>query len=160
MLHSMTEAEQRLVAETERAALSELSEDELLELHVRVRRARSKYVKNYRRAASASVESVGGRGKAFARNARDRDKAEVFELALAQVSRQVAVRANEAAAELKSERLAAARRGSSGPDEPTASGDELGPGRGRRTRKSTGGVKKDASSRAMGARRQAKRDAR
>lgn len=159
ILFSMTEAERLLVAETERDAIADLSEDDLLELHTRIRRARSKYVKNYRRAASATVGSAGGRGKAFARNARDRDKAEVFELALARVSRQVAVRANQAAAELKAERLEAARQGSSGPDVAAPEADGVGPGRARRTRKTTGGVKKDASSRAQGTRRQAKRDA-
>src|SRR6478609_2130257 len=112
----MTDAERLLVADTERDAIADLTEDDLLDLHSRIRRVRSKYVKNYRRAASATVGRAGGRGKGFAQNARDRDKAEVFELALARVSRQVAVRANQAAAELKAERLEAARQGSSGPD--------------------------------------------
>ena len=161
VLHSMTDAERLLVADTERDAIADLTEDELLELHTRIRRARSKYVKNYRRAASAKVGQAGGRGKGFAQNSRDRDKAEVFELALARVSRQVAVRANQAAAELKADRLAAARSGSTGPDTTSGSQDEAGPaGRGRQTRKTTGGIKKDASSKAQGARRQAQRDAR
>ena len=59
VLNSMTDAERRLVAETEPAAVASLDEDELLELHSRIRRARSKYVKNYRRAAGA--RSVPGR---------------------------------------------------------------------------------------------------
>ena len=161
ILHSMTESEWLLVEETERAAMADLSEDDLLELHTRIRRARSKYVKNYRRAASAKVGGAGGRGKAFAQNSRDRGKAEVFELALARVSRQVAVRASQAAAELKSERLEAARRSkATGPDRALPDDGGGGSGRGRQTRKTTGGVKKDASSRSMGARRQAKRDAR
>ena len=109
VLHSMTDAERRLVAETEPAAIADLDEDELLELHTRIRRARGKYVKNYRRAASAKVGARGSRGKAFAGSQRDRDKAEVFELSLARVSRQVAKAAAQAAAELKEERLAAAR---------------------------------------------------
>jgi hypothetical protein len=159
VLHSMTDAERLLVADTERDAIAELDEDDLLELHTRIRRTRSKYAKNYRRAASANVEQAGGRGKGFGQNSRDRDKAEVFELALARVSRQVAVRAKEAAAELKAERLAAARQGSTGPDSSTDAHGEAGPsGRGRQTRKTTGGIKKDASSRSAGARRQAKRD--
>lgn len=161
VLHSMTDAERLLVADTERAAIADLTEDELLELHTRIRRARSKYVKNYRRAASVKVGQAGGRGKGFAQNSRDRDKAEVFELALARVSRQVAVRANQAAAELKAERLAAARSGSTGPDTTAGSQDGAVPaGRARKTRKTTGGIKKDASSKAQGARRQAQRDAR
>jgi hypothetical protein len=161
VLNSMTDAERLLVADTERDAIAELSEDELLDLHTRIRRARSKYVKNYRRAASANVGQAGGRGKGFAQNSRDRDKAEVFELALARVSRQVAVRANQAAAELKAERLAAARQDSTGPD--TAAGSQVQSvpaDRARGAKKTTGGIKKDASSRSAGARRQAKRDAR
>ncbi|SKB10165.1 hypothetical protein [Aeromicrobium choanae] len=161
VLNSMTDAERRLVAETERDALGDLSEDDLLALHSRVRRARGKYVKNYRRAAGARVEQVGGRGKSFAQSGRDRDKAEVFELALARVSRQVSVRANEAAAELKAERLAAARSGSTGPEATTDDAETPKPsGRGRQAKKTTGGIKKDASTRSLGARRQAKRDAR
>jgi hypothetical protein len=161
VLSSMTDSERMLVAETERDAIADLSEDDLLELHTRVRRARSKYVKNYRKAASARVDQAGGRGKGFAQNDRDRDKAEVFELALARVSRSVAVRANQAAAELKADRLEAARQGSGGPDLSPTTGDGAVPaGRARQTRKTTGGVKKDASSRSAGARRQAKRDAR
>lgn len=160
VLNSMSETERLLVAETERDAIADLSEDDLLELHARIRRVRSKYVKNYRRAASANVDRAGGRGKGFAQNARDRDRAEVFELALARVSRQVAVRANQAAAELKAERLEAARQGSSGPDLAPAADGAAPAGRARPAKKTTGGIKKDASSRAAGARRQAKRDAR
>ena len=101
-------------------------------------------------------------GKGFAQNSRDREKAEIFELTLARVSRQVAVRANQAAAELKADRLEAARQGSSGVPAPTGPATDASKpaGRGRQTRKSTGQVKKDASSRSMGAKRQAKRDAR
>jgi hypothetical protein len=161
VLHSMTEAERLLVADTERDAIADLDEDELLELHTRIRRARSKYVKNYRRGASARVQQAGGRGKGYAQNSRDRDRAEVFELALARVSRQVAVRANQAAAELKAERLDEARRGSPGPaGSKVAESDAPPSGRRPQPRKTTGGVKKDASSRSQGARRQAKRDAR
>ncbi|WP_051551470.1 hypothetical protein [Nocardioides sp. URHA0020] len=157
----MSDAERGLVADTERDAIADLTEDELLELHTRIRRTRSKYAKNYRRAASSNVKQAGGRGKGFAQNSRDRDKAEVFELALARVSRQVAVRANEAARELKDERLAAARQGSTGPDSTASTPAGAAPtGRGRQTRKTTGGLKKDASSQSAGARRQAKRDAR
>lgn len=161
VLNSMTEAERLLVAETERDAMAGLDEDELLELHTRIRRARTKYVKNYRRAASARVGRTGGRGKGFAQNQRDRDKAEVFELALARVSRQVGVLANQAAAELKAERIAAAKQGGSGPAAASAPKAATEPaGRPRGATKTTGGVKKDASSRSMGAKRQAKRDAR
>jgi hypothetical protein len=159
----LTEAERLLVAETERDVLKTLDEDELLDLHQRIRRTRTKYVKNYRRAASAAVAEVGGRGKSYPRNQRDRDKAELFESALAKVSREVAVAANRASAQLRSERIEAARSpkaGVGGPatravDPPTEQS-----GTRPRTIKTTGGLKKDASSRAAGARRQAKRDAR
>ena len=156
----MTSAERTLVADTEPAAIADLDEEELLELHSRIRRARSKYVKNYRRAAAGSVARKGGRGKAFAGNQRDRDKAEIFELALARVSRQVAVRAKEQAAELKAERLAAARAGGSGPATTGGTPVAAPASRARGAKMTTGGVKKDASTRATGARRQAKRDSR
>ena len=160
LLNSLTEAERNLVAETEREALLSLDEDELLALHDRVRRARTKHVKLYRRQASARVERSGGRGLAYGKNQRNRDKAEVFEVALARVSRRVDKVAREAAADLRAERLAAARSGGKGPDK-GAPPDETKPAPKRpRTTKTTGGVKKDASTRSMGARRQAKRDSR
>lgn len=160
VLNSMTDAEQRLVAETTPAALAELDEDELLELHSRIRRARSKYVKKYRRGASGAVVKRGGRGFSYPKNQRDRDKAAVFETALARVSKEVGAHATRAAAELKSSRLAAARSGGSGPTRSPSAASGAPAGAQRAAKKTTGGVKKDASSRAAGARRQAKRDAR
>ena len=111
LLNSLTEKERELVAETEPDALAGLDEDALLELHGRIRRARTKYVKLYRRQASAGVAAHGGRGFSYAKNQRDRDKAEVFELVLARVSKRVEVVAKQTAAELRAERLAAARAG-------------------------------------------------
>jgi hypothetical protein len=162
LLNSMTEAEQLLVDETTRESMAPLDEDQLLELHARIRRARNKYVKNYRRGAGAAVTERGGRGISYAKNQRDRGKAEIFELALARVSRQVGVLAGRAAAELKAERLsAAARGGGTGPAGRPAAGDDTTPAARRRGAvKTTGGIKKDAATRAQGARRQAKRDAR
>ena len=162
-LNSMTAGERRLVAETSRDAMAELDEEELLALHSRVRRARSKYVSTYRRKASRAVVKRGGRGFSYPKNQRDRDKAEVFEVALASVSRQVGKHAARAAAELKASRLAAARSGDSGPRKVSArasSSQEAAASRPRGAKKTTGGIKKDASTRAAGARRQAKRDAR
>ena len=90
VLNSMTDAERRLVAETEPAATrSRSTRTSCSSCSSRIRRARSKYVKNYRRAAGAKVGARSSRGTAYAENQRDRDKAEVFELALARVSRQV-----------------------------------------------------------------------
>jgi hypothetical protein len=159
MLFSMTESERLLVGETEAAELQALDEDALLTLETRIRRARNKYVKLYRRQASANVAEQGGRGFAAPQNQRDRDKAEVFELALAQVSRRVGVAAKQAADKLRTERLEAARRGRWQPAEPPSpSPDTAGSDRRVPHEKSTGGIKKDASTRAMGAKRQAKRD--
>jgi hypothetical protein len=161
LLNSLTDAERMLVAETERDVLKGLDEDALLDLHQRIRRVRTKYVKNYRRAASAAVAQAGGRGMSYAKNQRDRDKAELFESVLARVSREVAVAANRASMQLRSERLEAARAAKSGAPamravDPPAPQTVTRP----RTTKTTGGLKKDASTRAAGARRQAKRDAR
>ena len=163
LLNSLTEKERALIAETEPDALTNLDEDALLELHGRIRRARNKYTKLYRRQASAGVAEHGGRGFSYAKNQRDRDKAEVFELALAKVSKRVDVVARQAAAELRAERLAAARAGrSTGPGSRSGPADDAMPAETSRRRavKTTGGIKKDASTRAMGSRRQAARDSR
>lgn len=161
----LTEAEADLVRETEPERMEELDEDALLELHTRVRRARTKYVKLYRRQAATRVSAKGGRGAARPANRRNADKAEVFEIALARVSKRVDVVARKAAADLKAERLAAAKeaRMSAAPTTgPATRRKSAAPSTGpaTRTRKTTGGLKKDASSRSQGARRQAKRDAR
>jgi hypothetical protein len=163
LLNRMTVAERRLVAETSRDAMADLDEEELLALLSRIRRARSKYVSVYRRKASGAVMKRGGRGYSYPKNQRDRDKAEVFEQALASVSKAVGVQAARAAAELKASRLAAARTGGSGPrrgDARAPSVRKPAASRPRGVKKTTGGLKKDASSRAAGARRQAKRDSR
>jgi hypothetical protein len=161
LLNSLTEAERLFVAETSTEALSALDEDQVLELHTRARRMREKYVKNYRRAAGAAVAGRGGRGISYAKNQRDRGKAEIFETALARVSRRLGALAAQSAAELKKERIASARSGSSGPAKTTSTRATAAPtSRARGVKKTTGGVKRDASSRSMGARRQAKRDAR
>ena len=108
LLGTLREGELDLVRETEPERMQRLDEDALLDLHTRVRRARTKYVKLYRREASARVPSVGGRGMARPKNRRNADKAEVFEDALARVSKRVDVVARQAAKDLKAERLAAA----------------------------------------------------
>ena len=133
--NTLTETEKVLVDETSREAMIELDEDQLLDLLTRVRRARTKYVKLYRRRGSAQVPESGGRGLAHPINQRNRDKAEVFERALARVSRRVQVVASQAADDLKAERLEAARSVSgSGPGTPGPGAAEIdageGPGRG------------------------------
>jgi len=168
---TLTESEMLLVADTSRDAMADLDEDQLLELLTRVRRARTKYVTLYRRRGSAQVIESGGRGLAHPINQRNRDRAEVFERALARVSRQVQISAKQAADELRTERLEAARSvPGSRPSAPRsgrarsvpAKGKTKGAGKGKDKgfKKTTGGLKKDASTRASGARRQAKRDSR
>lgn len=162
MLNTMRRDELDLLRETEPDRMAELDEDALLDLHGRVRRARTKYVKLYRRQASTQIATAGGRGAARPRNRRNADKAEVFETALARVSKRVDVVARRAAAQLKAERLAAARA-TSAPlkaASPRTRRVSAAKGHVRTPRKTTGDLKRDASSRAMGARRQAIRDSR
>ncbi|QDQ98686.1 hypothetical protein [Tomitella fengzijianii] len=158
----MKEQELDLMREIEPARLAELDEDALLEVHRRVRRARNKHVKNYRRAARENVSEMGGRGAAAPKGAKKRLRAEAFEEALALVSERVAVVAHEAAEKLKAERLARAQENrGSGPDAQAAAGGKVADtGRARKHAGTTGGVKRDASSRSQGAQRQAKRDSR
>ena len=178
VINSLPESEWLLIKETERAALAALTEDELIELHTRIRRARGKYVKNYRRGASARVSAAGGRGKARPQNSRDRDRAEVFEDALARVSTALSAAAKRSAAELKAERLAAAQAAKAGMSPTTAAATKKAapskasaskkPAAKTPTKARTGSastvtprsLKKGASSAAQGARRQVKRDAR
>ena len=162
-LHVLTDAEALLVLETEKAALAALDEDALVELHPRIRRARGKYVGQYRRGAAARVKGVGGRGKANPQNQRARDKAEIFEDALARVSSALAAAARASAAELKAERLEAARAAKANPRAaaPAASGGKAVAASSSRTKTGTPAPatkKKNASTLASGARRQAKRD--
>jgi hypothetical protein len=158
---AMSETELAVVRETEPDVLAGLTEDDLIDLHTRVRRGRNKYAGQYRRQASGRVAEVGGRGAARPANRRAADRAEVFEAALARVSTALARAARQSAAELKAERLAAARAARRQPprlEPPDAPQPE--PAEPRPPVKSTGRQKRDASTRATGARRQAKRDSR
>ena len=166
----LNESEKLLVAETGREALAALDEDAAIELETRIRRARDKYVSQYRRAASARVAEHGGRGRARPENTHALRKAEAFERALSQVSRRVAVLARESAAALRAERLELARAakqrdwpGRPGGEDivPRQRGDAPGaPG----TRTGDRAVRNPASEReragtlAAGARQQARRD--
>ena len=161
---ALSESELAVVRETEPAVLAGMSEDDLIELHARVRRGRDKYVGQYRRQASSRVAEVGGRGAARPGNRRAADRAEVFEAALARVSTALARAARQSAAQLKAERLAAARatraagRPAPLPVPPDAPPPEVQTA--RPPVKSAGRRKRDASTLAAGARRQAKRDSR
>ena len=166
----LNEADQTLILDTERRQLDELDEDELIDLHARVRRARNKYTKLYRRQASAQVVADSGRGAASKKNQRTRAKAEVFEDALATVSRRLARVARASAAELKAERLAAARgrtpkrarsgRRSSGGSKAGRPGADPRSRRGDAQLRSPAKERATASTRARGKRKQAARDAR
>jgi hypothetical protein len=100
---------------TEREAMATLDEDGVSELHNRIRRARNKYTGQYRRGTSATVTETGARGKARPANARNAARAEVFEEALNRVSRRLAALSRQSVADLRAERLAAAKANRSGP---------------------------------------------
>lgn len=87
MEKGLTESERLLVTETEAVQLAPLDEDATAELHTRIRRARNKYVGQYRRGASSKVAEHGGRGKARPENRRAAMKAEAFEEVRAEARR-------------------------------------------------------------------------
>jgi hypothetical protein len=174
LLAALNDAERLLVADTDRDNLTALDEDAAIELETRIRRARNKYVGQYRRGAAARVADRGGRGLARPENTLARTKAEAFEEALSRVSRRVAVLARQSAAQLRAERLAAARAAKQGrgpatrsaraasdgaaPDQAgTAAGAEDAAARALRSPRTE---KQRAGTLAMGARRQAKKDSR
>ena len=133
-LYSLFSAkEQTLLVATEAARLKDLSEDELDELLTMVRRERNKYSKLYRRQSSASVAAASSRAGTSTSNQRTRRKAEIFEDTLARVSRALSVAARASANELKRERVA---------------------------KSATASPSRRASSKAQGARRQARSDSR
>ncbi|WP_020106245.1 hypothetical protein [Nocardia sp. 348MFTsu5.1] len=162
IVNSLSENEYVLIRETKKSEMEDLSEDELIELHTRIRRARNKYVKLYRRTGAVKVGSKKSRGRGKSANKRNAAKAEAFEDALARVSRRLAAEARKSAEALKQERLAMARKGSSFVSDDPRSGDgkvrTKGKTRVDSTRDSAGRMKFEASSIAAGARRQAKKD--
>lgn len=167
LLAALTPDERFLVSQTERDALAELDEDAVIELHQRIRRARNKYVGQYRRGASARVPAKGARGKARPANKKAALRAEAFEEALARVSRRLGALAQESAKELKAERLAAARAVRWGVSSGGAEGavaaegplsDQLDKPGGDRALRSPRTERRRAQTTATGARRQAKRD--
>ena len=169
LLAVLNDGERLLVAQTGAAELATLDEDAAIEFEARIRRVRNKYIGQYRRGASARVAEQGGRGKARPENRHAAMKAEAFEGALSRVSRRVAALARQSAAELRAERLEAARTGTQdqapGAPQgavrgtrrtgPTATAEPTG-----RALRSPASEKRRASTRASNARRQAKRDSR
>lgn len=156
----LKDEERDLIREIESERMDLLDEDELLALHKRVRRARKKHTKNYRRRAAAGVKAEGSRGGARPRHGKSAQRAEIFEEALARVSRRLAAVAEETHAALKAERLERAQAGkSTGPvQESTGNSGGVGPGHTPKHQNSAGTIKKQASSQAANAKRQAKRD--
>src|SRR5262245_25604299 len=132
----LNEGEKALLRQAEGSELARLDEDELIELHARVRRARKKYATLYRRRASAQVQADAGRVKAHAQHARTAAKAEAFEDALARVSHALAKAARASAVALRAERLETAQRQQGSPGRQ--------PSRGTRA-KSSSGVRRDAT---------------
>ena len=106
----LNESEKELLRHAEGSSLARLDEDQLIDLHTRVRRARNKYATLYRRRASSQVKEDAGRAKAHAQHARTAAKAEAFEDALARVSLALAKAARVRAAALRAERLETAQR--------------------------------------------------
>jgi hypothetical protein len=169
-------SEQTLLVATESARLKGQSEDDLGDLLLLIRRARNKYSGLHRRQGSATVSAVGRRAATQSQNLRTIRKAEIFEDALARVSRAYAAAAASAARTLKSERLAlaqaatvpAAAKGSKAQGKVAAKGTatrgqterRTAAGRGVVPAAATASPSRRGSSKAQGARRQAARDAR
>ncbi|HSL56992.1 MAG TPA: hypothetical protein VK866_04045 [Acidimicrobiales bacterium] len=161
----LNESEKELLRLAEKDSLAAMDEDELSALHDRIRRARSKYNKLYRRRAAEQVQGDGSRKRAHGAHARTLAKAEAFEDALARVSRSLAVAAKKAADELKAERLAAARAAKSGAPARQSGGDgarskPAGTAKAKAPRKTPASKKASASARASTRRAQAKRSSR
>ncbi|MGV1004545.1 MAG: hypothetical protein ACOYEV_07200 [Candidatus Nanopelagicales bacterium] len=168
LLANLPDKDRLLVRSAEPKALAKLTEDEVSELHDRIRRGRNKNVGIYRRQASGGVKKHGGRGKSRPKNTKAALRAEAFEEALANVSARLHELAEESAYELRTERLAAARAGKGkkpasehgviGSAAPVAGGPEAPAG--DRQLRSAAREHKRAGTTAKGARRQAKKDAR
>ena len=169
----LNDSEKLLIAETGRAELAALDEEAAIALETRIRRARDKYVSQYRRSASVRVAERGGRGAARPENVRALQKAEAFERALSRASRRVAVLAAESAAQLRAERLALARaaresdrpgagepvpRQRRGSREAPAGPDAPARRTGDRALRNPASERDRAGTQAAGARQQAKRD--
>lgn len=156
----LNETEQALLRTAEPRELERLDEDELSALHDRVRRARNKYSKLYRRRASERVTTDRARGRASATNAKAARKAEAFEDALARVSQRLAQVAEAAATELRDQRLAAARRTPVPAAKPTAKQRSGSSASGKSAARTPASETKRASTKASNKRNQAARDRR
>ena len=168
MLSLLSEPEILLVRDTEPAALALLDEDAVGDLLLRVRRARNKYSTNYRRQSSQRVVDKGSRGAARGSSNKTAMKAEIFEDALARVSRRLAALAKQSASDLRTERLAAARgeartapaKAATKAPVKKSSTKPKAPAPKTKALRTPVAKKRVASTRATGARRQASRDGR
>ena len=162
--HRFNAAEQTLLVQTERDRLALLDEDELDELFTRVRRARTKYTKLYRRQSGNLVAAKSSRAGTSTSNQRTKRKAEILEDALARVATALGAAARATAKELKSERLAAAKaaKGSPVKNGGSAGGSkvESGTTSGRAPSGRSTSKARQASKKSSGARNQARRDSR
>lgn len=143
----LNDAEQELLRATEPDRLKKLDEDALLDLHGRVRRARTKYTKLHRRRAAAQVQADRSRTRASDAHHRTAVKAEAFEDALARVSRRLAREAWLSADRLREERLAAARAAKAG----NRSKGDAGSKKPKKSGKAKKGKKKDQAKGSKGA---------
>lgn len=157
---NLTAREAQLIDETKPAAMAHLDADGLIELHTRVRRARDKFVDLYRRRGAAKVRTKGARGVAAAANERGWAKAEVFEDALARVSRQLAAASARNARDLKAERLAQARSDKAATPAAKSKAKTTTRTKADKPRKRAGRTKDEVPMKPSVARRQAKRDSR
>lgn len=162
-MHLFNAAEQTLLVHTEKERLVALSEDELDELLTRVRRARNKYTKLYRRQSRDLVVASSSRRGTSSSNQKTKRKAEILEGALARVAAALAAAARATARELKDERLAAAKAAKGSPR--TSSGvtnadDSKPAARGRTPSGRAASKAGQASRKSSGASKQARRDAR
>lgn len=167
----VTPAERDLLLRSRKKTLADLDEDALLDLHAAIRRRRTKYVNLHRRQSSAVVAEAGAREQAAEKNVRAATQAELFEEALARVSRRLGKVSRRNAEALRDERIAAAR---GEPVDAPDSGGQDARQHARRTRSRRAArskrraahldapvrSKKNASTRASGKRRQAKKDSR
>lgn len=161
ILNSLSDDEYVLVRKTKKSQMAKLDEGHLIDLHSRIRRARNKYVKLYRREGAAKVEAKGARGSGKSANKRNAARAEVFEDALSRVSRRLAKVAAHSAEQLKEQRLARARTDApsfSDVDSVDGKVDSAGRIRVDETRQSPGRKKYEAATIAAGTRRQAAKD--
>lgn len=166
-LHTLfTDKEQTLLVATARERLKGLGEDDLDELLTRVRRARNKYTKLYRRQSADLVAAKSTRAGTSTSNQRTKRKAEIFEDALARVASALAAAARATSHTLRQERLAAASAAKGTPEVGRGRSSKVGitgdqPATARGGNKGGAASKsRRASSAAMGSRRQAKRGSR